>query len=134
MRDVIVSRVLSVLLAVASIGFFANTASAATKKLAGTYSSSQIMMDCSKSNGTNTAGTGTDGYGCKTSKGSVSCTKDGKCTGTCGKCTARKVPTPRDTALTFVLTNGAAPIKAETPVSGKPTETAPPKTSDKQQR
>jgi hypothetical protein len=133
MRDVIVSRVLSVLLAVASIGFFANTASAATKKLAGTYSFSQVMLDCAKNDGTNTPGTGTDGYGCKTPKGEVSCTKDGKCTGTCGRCKARKVPTPRDTALTFVLRNGAAPIKAEVPVSGKPTETVQPKTSDKPQ-
>jgi hypothetical protein len=134
MRDVIVSRVLSVLLVVAGIGFFASTTSAATKTLAGIYSDTQVERDCIDNSGTVTPGTGPGGYGCKTSKGSVSCTKDGKCTGTCGNCAARKVPTPRDTELTLVLRNGAAPIKAKTPVSGKPTETVqPPKTSDKQQ-
>jgi hypothetical protein len=134
MRDVIVSRVLSVLLVVAGLGFFASTTSAATKKLAGTYSEGQVGADCIKSGGAFTTGTGPDGYGCKTSKGSVSCTNAGQCTGTCKNCAALKVHTPRNTELSIVLRNGAAPIKAKTPVSGKPTETAqPPKTFDKQQ-
>jgi hypothetical protein len=135
MRNVIVSRVLSVLLAVAGVGFFASTTSAATKQLAGTYSVGQVETDCINAGGTVTSGTGSGGYGCRTSKGSVSCTKDGQCTGTCGNCAASK-PTPRDTELSFALRNGAAPIKAKTPDPGKPTKTAQPapEASDKQQQ
>jgi hypothetical protein len=134
MRDAIVSRVLTVLLAVAAVGFFASATSAGTKQLTGTYSVGQVGADCINNNGESTAGTGAGGFGCKTSKGSVSCTKDGKCTGTCGNCSASRVHTPRDTELGFVLRNGAAPKKAKTPVPTKPTGTMQPapKTSDKQ--
>jgi hypothetical protein len=133
MRSVIVSRVLSVLLAVAGVGLLTSTTSAATKKLAGTYVVGQVGADCIFNNGESTSGTGPGGYGCKTSKGSVSCTKDGKCTGTCANCAAKKVPTQRDTELAFVLRNGVSPIKTKTAAPGKPTDTAhAPKTSEKQ--
>jgi hypothetical protein len=133
MRNDIASRVLTLLLAVACIGFFANTTSAGTKQLSGTYTTGQVDLDCLNANGTVTTGTGPDGFGCKTLKGSVSCTKDGKCTGTCGNCAASKVHPPRDNELALVLHNGKAPIKAKTPAPVKPTETTQPtpKASDK---
>jgi len=73
------------------LGFLSAGAWAGTIKLTGTYSSSQIDLAGINANGTVTAGTGPGGYGCKTSKGEVSCTADGKCTGTCQACGARLV-------------------------------------------
>jgi len=86
---------LAVLLAVsitAQLGMM-STASAGTKSLAGSYSFNQIAFACvGTSDGNLTAGTGSGGYGCKTSSGEVSCTKAGQCTGTCQACRQSSPP------------------------------------------
>jgi hypothetical protein len=47
-----------------------------------------VSYDCVNAGGTDTAGVGKGGYGCKTSKGDVECDKNGNCTGTCSNCSA----------------------------------------------
>jgi len=88
MRNIARSSVLAVALAVGALVMCDDPASAGTKRLSGTYTDSQVGLDCWKAGGTFTSGTGPHGYGCKTSSGSVSCTAAGKCTGTCSACSA----------------------------------------------
>ena len=60
---------------------------AGTIKLHGRISSGALFMACIDApDGTATGGTGPGGYGCKTPRGEVSCTAQGKCTGTCSSC------------------------------------------------
>lgn len=91
MRNVTVSGGFTIMCVIATLGLLENGASAKTITLKGTYSAGQIDMACINASGTVTAGTGSGGYGCKGPGGSVSCTAGGKCTGTCSKCSARRV-------------------------------------------
>jgi hypothetical protein len=79
-------QIQALVFAIAIVGFAMNAASAGTKQLSGKYGISVIENDCFEAGGTVTGGTGPGGYGCKTSKGEVSCTSGGVCTGTCGNC------------------------------------------------
>jgi hypothetical protein len=54
-------------------------ASAGKIKLSHRWNLGQIEIRCMNAEGNLTAGTGPGGYGCKTTKGEVSCTKDGAC-------------------------------------------------------
>jgi len=74
-----------VVLAVFAVGS-PHAAWAKTIKLKGRVSSDTVGVDCILADGTFTPGKGPGGYGCKTPKGEVSCTADGKCTGTCEAC------------------------------------------------
>ena len=105
MRPNLCARVLMVVLAFVAVGCLAGSVWAATKTLGGRYNEFQVNLACNNADGALTTGTGPGGYGCRTSKGSVSCDKNGKCTGTCGNCAARTVPKKLD--LDFVLRDGA---------------------------
>jgi len=98
-------RLVMMVLAFVAVGCLAGSVWAATKTLSGRYTVGQVGNACVAADGTSTGGTGPGGYGCRTSKGSVSCDKNGKCTGTCGNCAARTVPKKLD--LDFVLRDGA---------------------------
>lgn len=82
---------LAVVLATAALCFLADAASAGKIQLNGTWKEHQITSRCVDAGGTHTDGTGSGGYGCKTSKGEVSCDKNGKCTGECQACGKRLV-------------------------------------------
>ena len=92
MRSHFVGRLLLAIFALAAFGLLADSVWAATKKLPGKYTVARIETACICADGENTSGTGPGGFGCKTSKGEVSCTKDGKCTGTCKNCAAHTAP------------------------------------------
>jgi hypothetical protein len=94
----------------------ATAALAGTIKLQGTYSAGQIDLACIDNGGTVTAGTGAGGFGCKTDKGEVSCTKEGQCTGTCEKCGARMTGPGKRQLLHGILTD--ALLSAEQPGGG----------------
>jgi hypothetical protein len=83
----------------------ATAAEAGTIKLQGTYTASQIDLACIDNGGTVTAGTGAGGFGCKTDKGEVSCTKEGQCTGTCERCGARLAGGGKRQLLGGILTD-----------------------------
>jgi hypothetical protein len=92
MRNVISFRVLTLMSAIAVTGLFAGAAFAGTVHL-GFHSTGEIDLACmDATDGQLTGGTGEGGYGCKTSKGEVSCTKEGQCTGTCTNCSDRVIP------------------------------------------
>jgi hypothetical protein len=81
------------ILAATTAALLADASSAATRKLSGSYSRSQVEAACDASGGGfygNAPGGGTKGggYGCVTASGQVDCDKNGKCTGTCSKCTS----------------------------------------------
>jgi hypothetical protein len=95
------NRVSRIFARVAFVAVLASTAaallvdasSAATRKLSGSYSRSQVEAACEASGGGfygNPPGGGTKSgaYGCVTASGQVDCDKNGKCTGTCSKCTS----------------------------------------------
>ena len=102
MRTAVLSHVLTLILATAALLAPLDTASAATKHLNGTFSADAVRTDCINAGGDDTT-TGSGGYGCKTKKGSVSCTSDGQCTGTCSNCTARTLRSGIRDDLPFLL-------------------------------
>jgi hypothetical protein len=104
MRSHFGGRLLLAIFALAAFALVADSVWAATKTLAGKYNVGQIDIACINAQGIVTSGTGPGGFGCKTSKGEVSCTKSGKCTGTCQNCAPRTAPKGHD--LDFVLHDG----------------------------
>jgi len=121
MRNAAVSRFLILIIAIATFGSLADSASAGTKKLQGTYNHDTVEADCVAASGTLTKGTGPGGYGCTTSKGSVSCDAKGNCTGTCKSCSAARVIKSHE--LETVLHGGKVVTKAThgaAPHHGKP--------------
>jgi EF hand len=91
MRNVTFLRALARISAIAVTGLFAGAAFGGTVHL-GYHSQGQIEMACGDApGGQYTSGTGPGGYGCKTSKGEVSCTSGGDCTGTCSNCSDRVI-------------------------------------------
>jgi hypothetical protein len=80
------------ILAIASLGFQADTASARAILLKGTHTQGQVEIACTKADGASTEGRGHGGFGCnyKTSKGEVECDAGGECIGTCQRCGTRK--------------------------------------------
>jgi hypothetical protein len=100
MRNVIFLRVLTLISAIAVTGLFAGAAFGGTVHL-GFHSLGEIDNACVNApDGQVTGGTGEGGYGCKTSKGEVSCSKEGDCTGTCSNCSDRVI---RQTVMQGVL-------------------------------
>lgn len=86
-------KVVARLIIVGTFAVMASAAGAATIKLTGQYKQWQIETTCmGTKDGVVTPGAGPGGYGCKTSKGEVSCDKDGHCTGTCGNCGSAAAP------------------------------------------
>jgi hypothetical protein len=76
---------IALVVAMLTVGF-QPAAGAGTISLKGRHGEGDVMLACVMADGTPTEGTGPRGYGCKTPKGEVSCTAQGKCTGTCTAC------------------------------------------------
>jgi hypothetical protein len=95
----------------AALTFFAGPASAGTVDL-GHQNRGDIKIACFAHNdGKLTSGSGPGGYGGKTSKGEVSCDKDGHCTGNCGNASA-----PGNRGIKGILSaSGRVPAHTLTP-------------------
>jgi hypothetical protein len=61
-------------------------ATAKTVILGGSYSKSTVQKDCNAAGGTFYSGGRGGAYGCNAPGGSVTCSKSGKCTGSCDAC------------------------------------------------
>src|SRR6266540_2726244 len=77
-------------MALASLGFPVDAASARVVVLKGTHTRGQVEIACTKADGVLTAGRDRGGFGCKTSKGEVECNAAGECIGTCHRCGTRE--------------------------------------------
>jgi hypothetical protein len=93
-----------IIIALATLAFFAGVASAGMVSISGTHSKDEIKATCAREGASYSEDAG--GYGCaKPCGGSscgVGCTNDGQCTGHCPKCGQARV-----TARNFrVLTHG----------------------------
>src|SRR3954463_4902543 len=86
-----------------TFGFLAGESWAGSISLQDRYIRVHILRACFEANGQSTGGTGPGGYGCKTSKGQVSCTAEGKCTGTCQACGRRRLGKSPKRTLAAVL-------------------------------
>ena len=97
------------LVALAAFGFVSDGAWAATVKLKGKHSSGEIASTCVLVGGQYTGAGDPNKYGCKTTKGEVSCNRQTEmCTGTCQACRARLVRGSGKGTLTVVLTGSAS--------------------------
>ena len=73
-------------MALTSLVFLVDAASARVIVLKGTHTQAQVDMACTRAGGGSTAGRGHGGFGCKTSKGEVECNAAGECIGKCQHC------------------------------------------------
>ena len=88
-------KLLVFIIALAGLGFLADTASARVILLKGTHTQGQVEIACTKADGVSTTGRGHGGFGCKTSKGEVECNAAGECIGTCHRCGTRETASIR---------------------------------------
>jgi hypothetical protein len=99
----------------------ADTGSAASRKLSGTYSSGQIKASCD-ANGGVFSSTGSGGYNCTAGGGIVDCNSKGKCTGYCTKCASVAkgvggILRPTGSAGTASAAGGGTATKRKIPIN-----------------
>ena len=94
-----------IIIALATLGFLAGSASAGYVSISGTHSSMEIRSTCAKEGGTYSEDPG--GYGCSKDCGSSTCTvackNDGQCVGECPKCGQARVVARNFRVLTHYL-------------------------------
>jgi hypothetical protein len=73
-------------MALTSLVFLVDAASARVIVLKGTYTQAQVDIACTREGGGSTAGRGHGGFGCKMSEGEVECNAAGGCIGKCQHC------------------------------------------------
>jgi hypothetical protein len=94
---------LVIVLALVAFGSLSGAAWAGTIKLHATERQVEFACLARATDGQLNSGKGPGGYGCKTSKGEVSCTAAGECTGTCQACRARVITRGRRVPYTEIL-------------------------------